>query len=120
MLSTPLLVLVMASCLAGQVACRPRDTVASDDNDVELTAGTVAFPSHQYGSFVGEVQVSSDHLSVSRANRLKNASSGPRVSALVAGPPEGSEVSVGSSPGLSVSGATLFFNNPAQVVPITP
>lgn len=136
--------LALVVCLAGQISCRPQ----GGDDDAVLTDGTrevetFVFPSEQYGSFVGEVQVSSDHLSVSRA-RPKSGSSGPVASSLVSGPPEGSEVrfgsslgnsvgsevnlgtslgsevSLGDSPGLSISGATIFFNNPAQVVPITP
>ncbi|XP_042230293.1 uncharacterized protein LOC121871835 [Homarus americanus] len=127
-----LLMVVLAACVVMQVSCRPRTPEAPAVEVVDGDGNVVShqpIPSEQYGYIVGDLQVWSHDIDISRPRPKKKKPSGPRASALISGPAEtslnvgpgtavGAELAIGSSPAVAVSGATLTFNTPAQVVPV--
>ncbi|XP_064107854.1 uncharacterized protein LOC135216426 isoform X2 [Macrobrachium nipponense] len=92
-------------------------------------------PSQPLGSFIGEIVVSSSHVAVKPKSKRKRPEKneaeeedGPRFSKFIGGPESeltvsagaGPSVAVASGPSLSISGSTITFNKPAEVLPIGP
>lgn len=132
---TSLLIVLTVGCLAPPAVCRPQEEgrlaskVVDDTNFIWQPEGNRQSRART-GSILGELQVFSEIIAV-QPNRKPSRSSGPRTSALVSGPVEGSfsvgsgtgvstGVGVADSPALTISGGTITFNNPASVVPIEP
>ncbi|XP_042892592.1 uncharacterized protein LOC122266779 [Penaeus japonicus] len=159
--------ILLAVSLAVCVTSRPLEEDAENvATRVTAAPSAVAQPGRQ-GSFLGEVMVMSEDVTVKRTRKTKKSSKssqeGPQASALVAtqevsdpepevsGPePEVSDseakvsdpeavvsvavgtgkdlnvgvktgsASIGNSPGISISGATITFNRPAQVIQVSP
>ncbi|XP_037797818.1 uncharacterized protein LOC119593001 [Penaeus monodon] len=136
-----LLMVSLAACVTSRPLEEDAETVAT-----EITPAPPSAPRPGQGSFLGEVMVTSEDVTVKRTPKGKKKSpkssqEGPRASALVAAPevsdPEavvgiavgtGKAFDVGvntgyvlndGSPGISISGATLTFNRPAQVIPVS-
>lgn len=134
-----LVVASLAACTTGRPLEDDAESVATG-----ITAAPPSAPKPGQGSFLGEVMVMSEDVTVKRTPKTKKKPSkpsqeGPRASALVAAPgvsvPEavvgiavgtGKAFDVGTntghvleddSPGLSISGATLTFHRPARVIP---
>lgn len=135
-----LLVASLAACTTG----RPLEDAESVATGI--TAAPPSAPKPGQGSFLGEVMVMSEDVTVKRTPKTKKKPSkppqeGPRASALVAAPevsvPEavvgiavgtGKAFDVGAntghvleddSPGISISGTTLTFHRPARVIPVS-
>ncbi|XP_042879054.1 uncharacterized protein LOC122257680 [Penaeus japonicus] len=121
-LATLFLLLGVILSLALQASSRPQ----SLNTDAEGLEEEFVVPSHKLGFIIGDITVFSDHVNVDRPKKKSKQDSpppeetkGPRTLSLVAGP-EGGEVGVAAeSPGISISGASITFNRPAEVVPVS-
>ncbi|CAL4096121.1 unnamed protein product [Meganyctiphanes norvegica] len=128
--------LVIVLVLSISIICESRpqsNSIADEDaefNNPPVKKAPTELFFGPVGGFVGEVQVSTGSLTVSKKPR-RRPSNGPRASALISddsfsnfqsfddSPAVAAPVAVAAGPGLSISsgGPVLSFNKPAEVVP---